>query len=72
MNREDWLALEHKVPDGFDKFVAMLAAAGDAPNELILLTRYQKVVRAVYDEAYNRGHSSGFNAGHDAARGICE
>lgn len=46
----NWKELNHVVPDGFDKYVLMLCSAGDAKNELILLTRFQKVVRLIYEE----------------------
>ncbi len=49
-NETDWRSMNHIIPDGFEKYVVMLAEAGSAKNELILVTRFQKVVRAIYDE----------------------
>lgn len=46
----NWLSLNHEVPEGYDKYVVMLAEACGADNELKLITRFQKVVRLIHDE----------------------
>ncbi len=45
----DWISLNHEIPDGFGKYVMMLAEACSADNELKLLVRFQKVVRLIHD-----------------------
>jgi len=57
----DWGSMDHNVPKGYDKFVVMLAEAGSAKNELILLTRYQKIIRAVWIKAYDEGLQVGLD-----------
>lgn len=49
----DWKAMNHIIPDGYERFVVMLAEAGSADNELKLITRYQKIVRAICETALN-------------------
>lgn len=49
ISKQKW-NLPHETTEIMDKWVAMLSEAGGAPNILILLTRYQKVVRGIYDE----------------------
>lgn len=46
----DWKSLNHVMPDGWEKYVTMLAEACSADNELKLITRFQKVVRLIHDE----------------------
>lgn len=50
MSKTDWLKLNHDMPDGWEKYVTMLAEACSADNELKLLSRFQKVVRLIHDE----------------------
>lgn len=49
----DWKGMNHLIPNGYEKFVVMLAEAGSADNELKLIARYQKIVRAICETALN-------------------
>ena len=46
----DWKELNHIIPPDMEQYVVMLCEAGSAKNEVVLLTRFQKVVRLIYDE----------------------
>lgn len=50
MSDMDWRGMPHEVPEEMQKYLIMLCSAGDAKNELILLTRYQKIVRKIHDD----------------------
>lgn len=45
-----WIDLNHEVPKKYEKYVSMLCSAGDADNEVKLLARYQKIIRAIIDQ----------------------
>ena len=45
-----WTELDHEIPEGWDKYVLLLAEACSAKNEMILISRFQKIVRLIYDE----------------------
>lgn len=49
--RINWRVLNHELPVGMEPYLAAICAAGDAKNEMILVGRYQKILRAL-DEAY--------------------
>jgi hypothetical protein len=50
MSDTDWKALDHEIPDGWEKYVVMLAEACSTDNELKLITRFQKVVRLIREQ----------------------
>lgn len=51
----DWKKMDHRITPEMEKWVVMLCQAGSADNELKLLTRFQKVVNAIYKEARANG-----------------
>lgn len=51
-NETDWKAMNHELPADpiWEKYLVMFCEAGSADNELKLLTRFQKIIRKIYDE----------------------
>ncbi len=50
MSEINWLEMPHELPEGTEKYLMMLIEAGNADNELKLLTRFQKVIRKMHDD----------------------
>lgn len=48
--KTDWNILNYRIPDGYEKYVIMLAEAYHADSDIKIITRIQKVVRLIYDE----------------------
>jgi hypothetical protein len=46
----DWRSMNHILPPEMEHWLKLICSAGDAKNELILVGRYQKICRAIYDE----------------------
>jgi len=46
----NWLEMDHRLTPDKEKWVVMLCQAAGADNELKILTRFQKVINAIYAE----------------------
>ena len=54
MSETDWKSMPHEIPVSLEKYVCLLAEACGAKNELILVVRFQKIVRKLHDESKER------------------
>lgn len=56
MSETDWLSMPHECPKEMEQYLTLLCEACSAENELILLTRFQKVLRKIHDDLLERQH----------------
>lgn len=50
MGDTNWKDMPHELPEEMQGYLMLLCEAGNADNELKLLTRYQKILRKIHDE----------------------